>query len=62
MGVTFGPVAPQDFATLPEAAQRLGFDVETVEALVASGDLGSVRVQGERLVPIAALDEWRIDS
>lgn len=55
-------MAPEDFCTLTEAAERLGFDVETVEALVESGDLGSVRVQGERLVPLRALDEFAIDD
>ncbi|MEW9531983.1 helix-turn-helix domain-containing protein [Microbispora sp. NPDC049125] len=44
--------------TVPEAAEALAISRAKLYQLIASGTVGSVRIDGSRRVPIAALTDY----
>lgn len=53
-----GPMPAELLISIPEAGRRLGLGRSSAYDLVYRGELGSVRVGGRRLVPLAELERY----
>jgi excisionase family DNA binding protein len=51
-------LGPPLLLRVPQAAARLGVGKSTVEALIASGQLRSLKIGKSRRIPVAALEEF----
>jgi excisionase family DNA binding protein len=53
-----GPAMTRLLLTVPEAAQALAISRSKLYELLASGALASIRIDGSRRIPLAALEEY----
>jgi excisionase family DNA binding protein len=49
---------PRLLLTVPEAAEALAISRSKLYELLASGDVASIRIDGSRRIPLAALEEY----
>lgn len=55
------PYMPRLLLTVPEAAAALAISRSKLYELLAAGDVASIRIDGSRRIPLAALESYIAD-